>query len=148
MVSSRAATPEAYLAELPPERAAIVCGVRDLVNTHIPPGYSEGMGWGMIGWVVPLSRYPNTYNGQPMVYAGLAAQTNYFSLYLTCVYASQARTERLRAAFASAGKKLDMGKSCIRFRRIEDLAEQAIADAVGAVPVEAFIAECERALRR
>lgn len=148
MVSSRAATPEAYIAELPSERADVVSRVRGLVNANIPPGYAEGMAWGMIGWVVPLSRYPDTYNGQSMVYAGLAAQKNYFSLYLTCVYASQARTERLRAAFAAAGKKLDMGKSCLRFKRVEDLAEQAIADAVGAVPVEAFIAECEKALRR
>lgn len=148
MVSSKAATPEAYIAELPPERAAIVARVRDLVNANVPPGYSEGMGWGMIGWVVPLSTYPDTYNGQPMVYAALAAQKNYFSLYLTAVYACRERRERLAAAFAAAGKTLDMGKSCIRFRRFEDLAEQAVAEAVRGVPVERFIAECETARAR
>jgi hypothetical protein len=147
MVSSSAATPEAYIAELPPERAALVAHVRDLVNANLAPGYSEGMGWGMIGWIVPLSRYPVTYNGQPLVYAGLAAQKNHTALYLNCVYASEARTERLRAAFAAAGKKLDMGKSCIRFRKLDDLAEDALAEAIRSTPVETFIAEYE-AVRR
>jgi hypothetical protein len=143
MVSSTAATAEAYMAELPPERAALVAHVRDLVNANLPPGYSEGMGWGMIGWIVPLSLYPVTYNAQPLVYAGLAAQKNHTALYLNCVYASQARTERLRAAYAAAGKKLDMGKSCIRFRRREDLAEDVLAEAIRSTPVETFIAEYE-----
>ena len=68
------------------------------------------MGYGMIGWVVPLDDYPDTYNGQPLAYAGLAAQKNCNSLYFNCVYASKERTE-LRAAWAAAGKKLDMGKA-------------------------------------
>lgn len=148
MVSSAAPTPEAYLAELPAERAAVLASVRELVNANLPPGYVEGMGWGMIGWVVPLTRYPDTYNRQPLVYAGLAAQKNYNALYLNCVYASEARTERLRAAFAAAGKKLDMGKSCLRFRRVEDLATEAVAKAIREVPVEAFIAEYEAARAR
>jgi uncharacterized protein YdhG (YjbR/CyaY superfamily) len=143
MVSSKAATPDAYIAELPPERAALVSRLRELVNVHIPPGYEERMSWGMIGWEVPLSRYPATYNKQPLVYAGLAAQKNYTALYLNCVYASEERTERLKAAWAAAGKKLDMGKSCLRFKRAEDVAEDALAEAIAAVSVDTFIAEYE-----
>jgi hypothetical protein len=147
MVSSKAATPDAYIAELPPERAELVSRLRDLVNAHIPPGYEERMSWGMIGWEVPLSRYPDTYNRQPLVYAGLAAQKNYTALYLNCVYASAERTERLKAAWAESGRKLDMGKSCLRFKRWEDVAEDALAEAIAAVPVDTFIAEYEASRR-
>ena len=143
MVSSKAATPEAYLAELPPERAALIARVRDLVNANLPPGYVEKMSWGMIGWELPLEAYPDTYNGQPLVYAALAAQKNHNALYLNCVYASEERTGRLRKAYAAAGKKLDMGKSCIRFKKAEDLAEDVLADAIRSAPVDAFIAEYE-----
>ena len=143
MVTSRAATPDAYLAELPAERAELLGRVRDLVNANLPPGYVERMSWGMISWELPLETYPDTYNGQPLVYAALAAQKNHSALYLNCVYASEQRTERLRDAYAAAGRKLDMGKSCIRFKKAEDLAEQVLAEAIGSVPVEAFIAEYE-----
>ena len=144
MVSSKAATPEAYLAELPPERQALASKVRDLVNANLPPGYVERMNWGMISWELPLERYPDTYNGQPLAYAGLAAQKNYTALYLNFIYASDERTQQLRDAYAAAGKKLDMGKSCLRFRKPEDLAEDVLARAIASVPVDSFIAEHER----
>jgi uncharacterized protein YdhG (YjbR/CyaY superfamily) len=144
MVSSKAATPEAYIAELPPERRELVSRVRDLVNSNLPDGYFERMSWGMIGWELPLERYPDTYNKQPLVYAGLAAQKNHTALYLNCVYASEERTQRLKEGYAAAGKKLDMGKSCIRFKKAEELAEDVLAEAIRSVPVEDFIAEYER----
>ncbi len=144
MVSSKAATPEAYIAELPPERRELVSRVRDLVNSNLPDGYVERMSWGMIGWELPLERYPDTYNKQPLVYAGLAAQKNHTALYLNCVYASEERTQRLKEGYAAAGKKLDMGKSCIRFKKAEELAEDVLAEAIRSVPVEDFIAEYER----
>jgi len=147
MVSSKAATPEAYIAELPPERRELVSRVRELVNANLPAGYVERMSWGMIGWELPLERYPDTYNQQPLVYAGLAAQKNHAALYLNCIYASEERTRRLREAYAAAGKKLDMGKSCIRFKKAEELAENALAEAIASVPVEDFIAEYERTRR-
>jgi hypothetical protein len=143
MVRTQAPTPEAYLDELPPERAQFVSRLRNLVNANLPPGYVERMSWGMIGWEVPLETYPDTYNGQPLVYAGLAAQKNHTALYLNCVYASQARTERLKAAWAAAGRKLDMGKSCLRFKRPEDVAETVLAETLRSIPVERFIAEYE-----
>ena len=148
MVSSKAATPEAYIAELALERAALAAQVRDLVNRNLPPGYVERMSWGMIGWEVPRERYPDTYNGQPLVYAALAAQKNHTALYLNCVYASEARTQRLKDAYAAAGKKLDLGKSCIRFKRPEDLAEVALAEAIRSVPPEEFNREYETSRKR
>jgi hypothetical protein len=144
VASSKAATPEAYIAELPPERQALVSRVRDLINSSIPPGYVERMNWGMISWELPLERYPHTYNGQPLAYAALAAQKSHTALYLNCIYASDERTERLRQAYAAAGKKLDMGKSCIRFKKPEDVAEDVLGQAIASVPVEEFIADYER----
>ena len=145
MVSSKAATVANYLAELPADRRAEIERVRDLVNEALPAGYREGIGYGMIGWIVPLESYPDTYNGQPLAYAGLAAQKNYNSLYLNCVYASKERTERLRAAFAAAGKKLDMGKSCIRFKKADDLALEYIAEEIASTTPEEFIQIYEQA---
>jgi hypothetical protein len=143
MAGSEAPTPEAYLSELPPERAAFVSRLRDLVNANLPDGYVERMNWGMISWEVPIERYPNTYNGQPLAYASLAAQKNYTALYLNGVCASEERTERLRLAWSAAGRKLDMGKSCLRFKRPEDVAEQVLAEAIRSLPVDRLIAEYE-----
>lgn len=143
MAASKAPTPEAYLGELEPERAALVSRIRDLVNANLPDGYVERMSWGMIGWEVPIERYPNTYNGQPLVYAALAAQKNHTALYLNCVYASEERTERLKAQWAATGRRLDMGKSCLRFKRTEDVAEAVLAETIRSIPVERFLAEYE-----
>ena len=145
MVSSKAATVAEYLAELPEDRRAEIGRVRDAINAVLPEGYREGMGYGMIGWVIPLERYPDTYNKQPLAYAGLAAQKNSNSLYLNCVYASKERSERLKAAFAAAGKKLDMGKSCIRFKRADDLALEAIREEIASATPDEFIRIYEEA---
>lgn len=147
MVSSKATTVADYLAELPPERAAVVAHVRDLVNRAMPAGYREGIGYGMIGWVVPLDVYPDTYNGMPLTYVGLAAQKNHYSLYLNCAYTSSERTERLKAAFEAAGKTLEMGKSCIRFKRIDQLAENVLAAEIAATAPTKFIAISQEARR-
>lgn len=145
MASSKAATVAQYLAELPADRRADIETVRDLVNAALPDGYREGMGYGMIGWVIPLDQYPDTYNKQPLSYAGLAAQKNHNSLYLNCVYASPERTERLQKAAAAAGKKLDMGKSCIRFKRADDLPLDVIRDEIASTTPDQFIQIYEKA---
>jgi len=144
VVSSRAATVPDYLDELDPTRRADIEQVRDAINAALPAGYVETMSFGMIGWVVPLDDYPVTYNGQPLAYAALAAQKNGNSLYLNCVYASPERAERLRAAWAASGRKLDMGKSCIRFRRAADLPLDVVADEIAATTPADFIALYER----
>ena len=148
MASSKAKTVDEYLVELPDERRAVVREVRDLVRKHLPKGYRETMNWGMISWEIPLERYPNTYNKQPLSYVALAAQKNHYSLYLMCVYDGSDRAKRFAEEFGKAGKKLDMGKSCVRFKRIEDLHLPAIAKVIAEMPPEAYIEMYERSRAR
>jgi uncharacterized protein YdhG (YjbR/CyaY superfamily) len=143
MVSSAASTVDQYLADLPPERRAVVATVRDFVNAHLPPGYEEAMAFGMIGWGIPLSRYPDTYNGRPLCYVGLAAQKNAYSLYLMGCYMDSAEDRALRAAYAQAGRKLDMGKSCLRFKSLDGLLLEDIGRIIAGMPVEDYIARYE-----
>ncbi|MBA3342942.1 MAG: DUF1801 domain-containing protein [Gemmatimonadaceae bacterium] len=145
MASSKASTVAAYLDELPPDRRKAISSVRSLVRKHIPKGYSEGMGWGMITWHIPLSDYPDTYNGQPLCYVALAAQKNYCSLYLMGVYGDPAREKVLKDGFTNAGKKLDMGKSCVHFKSADDLPLDVIGDVIAGMPPEKLIAAIERA---
>jgi uncharacterized protein YdhG (YjbR/CyaY superfamily) len=141
MARSLAATPDAYIAELPTDRAAELSRVREAVNAAIPDGYVERMAWGMISWEVPLEVSGPTYNGQPLTYAALAAQKNHNALYLNCTYGSEARTERLRQQFAASGKKLDMGKSCVRFKTADALDLDAIAESIAAQTPQEFAAQ-------
>jgi uncharacterized protein DUF1801 len=138
MVSSKALTVDDYLAGLPPERRSIVASVRDLVRRNLPEGYEETMNWGMISYEVPLERYPDTYNKQPLSYAALAAQKSFYTLYLNNVYNAD-RRQWLEREFQKAGKKLDMGKSCLHFKRLEDLPLDVIARVIGGTPPEKFI---------
>ena len=143
MVSSKAATPEAYLAELPQDRAILISEVRDLVNAALPSGYIERMGSGMIVWEVPLERYPITYNKQPLMFAALAAQKNYNALYLVCAYTDEARDDELRDAYKAAGRKIDMGKSCLRFKTRDGVLDAAVSKIISETPVETLIAGYE-----
>jgi hypothetical protein len=145
MATSDAATVQEYLDELPEERAAVVSRVRDLVNGCLPPGYVEGMLYGMITWMVPLETYPDTYNSKPLAYVSLAAQKDYFALYLMGVYADPVEEARFREQWLARGTKLDMGKSCVRFRRVEDLHEDLVAGVIAAVPMDAFIEKAKAA---
>ena len=145
MVSSTGTTVADYLQQLPPERRTVVAAVRDVVNAHLPPGYVEAMAYGMIGWGIPLSRYPDTYNRQPLGVAGLAAQKHSYSLYLNCVYSDAATEQSLREAYARAGKKLDMGKSCLRFKRLDDLLLDEVATIIASTSVDELIGQYERA---
>lgn len=145
MASSGAKTVEQYLASLSADRREEIAAVRDVVNRHLPAGFVEGMQYGMLGWAVPLSRYPDTYNGQPLAIAGLASQKNYNSLYLMGVYGLPSVRKEFEAAYKKSGKKLDMGKSCLRFKRAEDLPLDVVGRAIAAVSVEDFIAAAEAA---
>ena len=144
MVQSKAATVDGYLAELPEERRAVVSAVRDVIRRNLPRGYSETMGYGMITYCIPLDDYPDTYNGQPLCCAGLAAQKNSYSLYLMSAYTDPKREDAIRKAFEKAGKKLDMGKSCIRFKKTEDLPLADIGKVVAGMPPEQLIAAHEK----
>ena len=143
MVRSAATTVTQYLASLPADRRAVVGAVRALIRKKLPRGYRETMNWGMICYELPLSRYPDTYNGQPLGCAALAAQKNNFALYLWAAYGDPASRKALVEGFKKAGKKLDMGKSCLRFRRLEDLAPEAIGRAISGLPPARLIAQYE-----
>ena len=142
-MQSRATTVAEYLDELPAERRAVVAAVRDLVLRHLPAGYQEAMAFGMIGYAIPLADYPNTYNKQPLAYVGLAAQKRHYALYLMGVSQDGEDEARLREAFARAGKRLDMGKSCLRFASLDDLELDAVAAVVASTAPAEFIARYE-----
>lgn len=142
-MKSSAETVEEYLAGLPEERAEVVTAVRELVLDNLPDGIVESMNFGMIAYEIPLERYPDTYNEQPLMYAALAAQQRHYALYLHGVNASGDVAQRLSDAYADADMKLDMGKSCVRFKGLDDLFVSAIADAVSSVSVDDFIASYE-----
>jgi hypothetical protein len=144
MVSSPAPTIAQYLASLPPERRAAVAAVRDVVRRNLPRGFAEGMQYGMIGWYVPRSRIPATYNGQPVTFAGLASQRQYMSLYLMSVYGDPATQRWFTAEWKKTGKKLDMGKSCLRFRSLDDLPLDLIGRVIARADFEAFCARIEQ----
>jgi uncharacterized protein YdhG (YjbR/CyaY superfamily) len=137
---SKAATVQEYLAELAPETRAGIQKVRSVIRRNLPKGYKEDMLYGMICYFIPFSRYDNTYNDQPLCYAALAAQKRYNAVYVMTAY-SDAKTEKsFRARWKATGKKLDMGKSCIRFQTPDDLALDLIGDIIGATSVDEYIA--------
>ena len=144
MVSSAADSVDAYLRQLPEERRAVAIALRQLILAHLPAGYVETMNWGMPSYEVPLARYPTTYNGQPLGYVAFAAQKNKYSLYLSCTYTDAAKAQRLCDAFADMGKKADMGKSCVRFRKLDDLPLATIGELIAETPVDQFIAAYEK----
>jgi hypothetical protein len=144
MVSSAAKTVDAYLKSLPDDRRKTIGTVRDVVRKHLPKGYVEQMDFGMICYCVPLDRYPETYNAHPLCYAGLAAQKNYNAIYLMGVYGDGTNATRFKAAFDKAGKKLNMGKGCVRFKSADDLELKAIGDSIASMPVDDYIAMYEK----
>jgi hypothetical protein len=146
MATSRVTTVADYLAALPPDRRKVLSAVRKTILDHLPRGYEEAIQYGMIGYHVPLARYPDTYNGQPLAIAALASQKMYMTLYLMSVYADAVARSWFEKAWRARGKKLDMGKSCIRFKSLDDVALDVIGEAIAKVPVEKFI-ECVEASR-
>lgn len=140
-------TVQRYLDELPEDRRAVVEAVREMILHNLPEGYRESFNWGMINYEVPLERYPKTYNGQPLAYLSLAAQKNHYALYLNSVYQDPEQEARLRDGFKEAGKKLDLGKSCLRFKKLDDLPMNVLAELVAGTPPDAFIARYEASRR-
>ncbi|RDI18257.1 DUF1801 domain-containing protein [Lentzea flaviverrucosa] len=137
MVKSQASTVAQYLAELPDEQRAEMEVVRDVVLANLPDGYVEMMDWGLIVYAVPLEVSGPTYNKKPLLYVALGAQKRYCSVYLTTVM--EEFEESFRARWAETGKKLDMGKACVRFKRASDLALDIIGAEVARLPVAEFV---------
>jgi len=138
-VQSDAATAEEYLAELDDDRREAISAVRDVILANLPDGYEEVMQYGMISYVVPLSVLADTYNGQPLMYLALASQKQYMSLYLTNVYGDESVEKWFKERYLATGKKLNMGKSCVRFKRLDDLPLDLVAEVVARTPIEEFV---------
>ena len=143
MAQSKAKTVEKYLAELSPERSEAISAVRQVILDHLPAGYEEVMQYGMISYVIPPERYPITYNKLPLTYASLASQKNYMSLYLMNVYGDPEAEQWFTEGYRASGKKLDMGKSCVRFKKLEDLPLQLIGEVIARTTAADFIERYE-----
>ena len=140
-------TVDAIVKNVPADRRADFEAVRKVVNDNLPPGYVETVGFGMLAWVIPRARYPETYNGQPLMLASLAAQKNYSSLYLLGIYGAEDGRAWFEREWKKSGKKLDMGKSCIRFKKADDLPLDAIRDEIASATPDQFIEIYEAARR-
>ncbi len=148
-MQSKATSVEAYLKELPVDRRAAIAAVRDIILKNMDKGFEEGMSYGMIGYCVPHSIFPPGYHcnpAQPLPFAGLASQKQYMSLYMMSAYGDTGEDAWLREQFKKAGKTLDMGKCCIRFKTLDDLPLDVIAQAFRRVKLKDYVARYERAL--
>ncbi len=143
MVSSDATTVQQYLEEVPEDRRGDIEAVRNLIIENLPDGYVETMRWGMITYEVPLETYPSTYNGKPLMFAALAAQKRHLALYLTNVAFVPGGEESFTKKYLETGRKLDMGRSCLRFKRADDLATDVIAESISSMPLDEFIRQYE-----
>tara|TARA_B100000745_G_C19899329_1_gene301204 strand:- start:98 stop:538 length:441 start_codon:yes stop_codon:yes gene_type:complete len=138
-MQSKANSVEQYLNELPEDRKESLSIVREAIVKNLPTGYVEVMNWGMITYEVPLETFPDTYNGKPLMYAALASQKNHMSVYLMGCYMSPEIRNKFENAYKQSGKKFDAGKSCIRFKKEEDLPLELIGKTIGSMSVEQFI---------
>jgi hypothetical protein len=147
-MQSKSLTVKEYLAQLPPDRRKAIETVRKVIKKNLPKGYKEVMQYGMIGYVVPLSVYPAGYLGKPDVplpYACIASQKNHMAVYLMNIYGTGSDEKWFKAAYKASGKKMDVGKSCVRFKKLEDLPLDLIGQAVARTPVKETIIRYERA---
>ena len=148
MVSSSAKTVAEYLDTLPPHRRKDIETIRSVILQNLPEGYEESMRWGMISYEIPLSRYPNTYNAQPLGYVALAAQKNHIGLYLMNVYGNPQIEKWFKNEYKMSGKKLDMGKSCVRIKSAAELPLDLIGETVAKTSPEQYIQMYEASRRK
>lgn len=138
-MKSDAKTVPAYLESFPADRRKALAKIRSVIRKNLPKGYRECMNWGMITYEVPLSVCPDTYNGQPLTYAGLASQKQHMGLYLMCLYSSKAMVKKFEPRLKKEAPKVSTGKSCLRFKKLEDLPLDLVGDMIAAVPMRDFI---------
>lgn len=143
MVQSKATNVEDYLNELPEDRRVIISNIRGKILENLPNGYEETMNWGMISYEIPLERYPDTYNGQPLGVASIASQKNHLAIYLMGCYMVPEQTKKLLKAFDQMGIKPNMGKSCIRFTKLEKIPLDTIIELIRDFPVDDYIQHYE-----
>ena len=142
-MKSKASTVKEYLAGLPEDRRAAIQAVRKVILKNLPKGYEEVLQYGVLGYVVPLKVFPSGYlnrKNEPLPYICLASQKNYMSIYMMSVY-GDAEAE-FRKEYQATGKRLDMGKCCVRFRKLEDLPLDVIGKAIARYPMKKWIEIC------
>ena len=139
MMKSTAKTIEEYLAEMPEERRGIIRKVRKTILSNLPEGYEEAINFGMITYQVPLEDYPDTYNKKPLMYAALANQKNHMAVYLTGIYMDENLYREFEEKYRETGKRYDVGKSCVRFRKLDDLPLELIGESIAAIGMDEFI---------
>ena len=138
-MKSNATNIQDYLAEIPPERRSAIEKVRQTILDNLPDGYEEALNWGMITYQVPLEVYPDTYNKKPLMYAALANQKNHMAVYLTGIYMDENLSQNFEKAYKKTGKRYDVGKSCVRFRKLDDLPLEVLAESIRAMEMEEFV---------
>jgi uncharacterized protein DUF1801 len=148
MFTNKASTVREYLQQLPPDRRATLKAVRAVVLKNLPKGYEEQIGWGAITYAIPLEKYPDTYNKQPLCYAALASAKNHCSIYLMGAYGDTKTRTWLEGEFKKRGKKLDIGKACLRFKTVDDLPLDVIGEAIAKIPPEKYIQIYEAAHKK
>jgi hypothetical protein len=144
-----AATVNAYLSSLPQDRREALEAVRKVILANLDKDYEEGIQYGMIGYYVPHRVFPPGYHcdpKQPLPFASVASQKNHMAIYLMCVYGSQEQEKLFKEAWAKTGKKLDMGKSCVRFKKLSDIPLEVIGEAIKRVPAKKYIEQYQTLL--
>ena len=150
-MQSKSKSVEEYLVALPEDRREAMAAIREVILKNLPKGYEEGMQWGMPSYFVPLSAYPAGYNcqpDQPLPFVGFASQKNHMVFYGFCIYMDEELKNRFVEDWKKTGKKLDMGKSCVRFKKLEDVPLKVIGDAVKRVPMKKYIKQYEKQLQQ
>lgn len=150
-MQSKATTVDTYIAELPEDRQKAVKELRKVIKKNLPKGFKEGMGYGMMGWSVPHSIYPAGYHcnpKDPLPFMGLASQKNSINFYHMGIYADPKLLKWFQDAHAKASpKKLDMGKSCVRYKKAEDIPYKLIGELAAKITVNEWIEKYETVLK-
>jgi hypothetical protein len=134
-----ALTVDQWLASVPAERKDAINAIRDAVNEHLPQGYEETVDWGLLAWVVPLATLPDTHNGRPLMVAALGAHTKLMTLYLMSVYMDPELRSEFETAYKKTGRKLDMGGSCVHFKKLDDLPLDVVGNTIARVAVGQYV---------
>lgn len=145
---SPAPTVASYLGGLPDDRRLALDAVRATILANLPAGMVESTGWGMITYEVPLDQVPDTYNGQPLMYAALASQKHHMAVYLSGIYADPELRAWFEDAYRETGLRMDLGKSCVRFRTLDELPLELVGEAIAAQTLDRFVSVYEAGRRR
>jgi len=141
---SNAKTVKQYISELPTERKEAIATVRKAIFENLPDGYEEVMNWGMITYQVPLKTYPDTYNKKPLMYAALASQKNHMAVYMSGIYMYEEARNKFETEYKATGNRFDAGKSCVQFRKLDDLPVDLISKSIAPIQVEELVNQAKK----